>query len=177
MRRPAALALLLASACAGCGGLVPVGDGFIVAPAPSGDAVDRRVDELLRSWLGVWTGMPLGVARERIVDRTGATYAGVASTGGITTFSIPDRGYLYVYARTRGDTESRDHVEVCGLRARSLGEPGLSDVLGRLREALDGQPQRRSQRFSIVMREHSFALFDLERCPERAPALEAPSDS
>ena len=59
----------------------------------------------------------------------------------------------------------------------AIGARRDADELPLAVAALDGQPQRRSQRFSIVMREHSFALFDLERCPERAPAPEAPSDS
>lgn len=171
MSRAAALAALLALAgAAGCGGIVPVGDGFIFAPAPSGDAVDREVDGIVRDWLGIWMGMPLGVARERIADRVGAEYTGVPSTGGITTFRVPDRGYLYVYALTRGDTTSRDHVEVCGLRARSVGEPGFAAELARVREAIGGASTRRSERFAVSLREHSLALVDLERCPERAPA-------
>lgn len=170
-RATAALLAAALAALAGCGRVASTETGWVLVPRVEGDPAEQRIETLLREELGLWMGVSLGVARDRVRSRLGAEYAGVPSTGRTTTFRVPDSGYLYLYATVDEPGGARDDVRVCGVRMRApRGEEGFAPLLERLREALGGDaPYKRSALRATELRGRSFAFVDLESCPDFAP--------
>lgn len=172
MRRgPAALLAAALLALPGCGRVAATDTGWVFVPRVEGDAAEQRVETLLREELGLWMGVSLGVARDRVRSRLGAEYAGVPSTGRTTTFWVPESGYLYLYATEDEPGGARDDVRVCGVRMRApRDQEGFAPLLDRLREALGADaPYKRTSLRAAAVRDRSFAFVDLESCPDFAP--------